>query len=46
MMKRILQLNEGEILTDKEKAKAKFEIKVSLYDDFIVQVKDIFERVK
>ena len=36
---------EWKMLTDKEKAEAKFEIKVSLYDDFVVQVKDIFERV-
>ena len=32
-------------LTDERKAAAKFEIKVSLYDDFIVQLKDIFKRV-
>ena len=32
-------------LTEQERAEAKFEIKVSLYDDFVVQVKDIFERV-
>ena len=33
-------------LTDEQKSLAKSEIKVSLYDDFIVNVKDIFERVK
>ena len=32
-------------LSEKEKDEAKFEIKVSLYDDFIVQLKDIFKRV-
>ena len=33
-------------LTDKQKANIMTEIKVSLYDDFVVNVKDIFERVK
>lgn len=33
-------------LTKLQKADAKFEIKVSLYDDFIIQLKDIFKRVK
>ena len=33
-------------LTKLQKADAKFEIKVSLYDDFVVQLKDIFKRVK
>ena len=33
-------------LTDKERENAKFEIKVSIYDDLIVQLKDIFKRVK
>jgi len=33
-------------LTELQKADAKFEIKISLYDDFVVQVKDIFKRVK
>ena len=37
---------EYEELTKLQKADAKFEIKVSLYDDFIVQLKDIFKRVK
>ena len=32
-------------LTERQKAEALFEIKVSLYDDFVVQVKDIFKRV-
>ena len=35
-----------EELTKLQKADAKFEIKVSLYDDFVVQLKDIFKRVK
>ena len=40
--------NEKELtrLSDKEKEEIISEIKVSLYDDFIVQVKDIFKRVK
>ena len=33
-------------LTEEQKKLAKREIKVSLYDDFVVNVKDIFERVK
>ena len=33
-------------LTEEELAEMKTEIKLSLYDDFIVQVKDIFKRVK
>lgn len=33
-------------LTKLQKADAKIEIKVSLYDDFVVQLKDIFKRVK
>ena len=37
---------EYEELTKLQKADAKFEIKVSLYDDFVVQLKDIFKRVK
>ena len=32
--------------TDRQKAGIMTEIKVSLYDDFVVNVKDIFERVK
>ena len=32
-------------LTERQKAEAIFEIKVSLYDDFIVQLKDIFKHV-
>ena len=32
-------------LTERQKSEALFEIKVSLYDDFIVQLKDIFKRV-
>ena len=41
-------LNDLELakLTDKQKANIMTEIKVSLYDDFVVDVKDIFERVK
>ena len=37
---------EWKLLTEKEKAAAKFEIKVSLYDDFVVKLEDIFKRVK
>ena len=37
---------EWNMLTESKKAAAKFEIKVSLYDDFVVQLKDIFKRVK
>ena len=37
---------EFEKLNEKYKASAKFEIKVSIYDDFVVQLKDIFKRVK
>ena len=37
---------EWNMLLEEKKALAKFEIKVSLYDDFIVQLKDIFKRVK
>ena len=37
---------EYKYLNDKEKSETVFEIKVSLYDDFVVNVKDIFERVK
>ena len=37
---------EYKYLNDKEKAETVFEFKVSLYDDFVVNVKDIFERVK
>ena len=37
---------EYKLLSDREKAQVVSEIKVSLYDDFIVNVKDIFERVK
>jgi len=33
-------------LLEERKADAKFEIKVSLYDDFIVKLEDIFKRVK
>ena len=33
-------------LSDSDKAKIVHEIKVSLYDDFVVNVKDIFKRVK
>ena len=33
------------LLSDKEKARQKFSVKVSLYEDFEVQVKDIFEDV-
>ena len=33
-------------LSDKDKANILTEIKVSLYDDFVVNVKDIFRRVK
>ena len=33
-------------LTEDQKAAAKFEIKVSLYDDFVVKLEDIFARVK
>ena len=32
-------------LTERQKAEALFEIKVSLYDDFVIQLKDIFKRV-
>ena len=32
-------------LTERQKSEAIFEIKVSLYDDFVVKVKDIFKRV-
>ena len=35
-----------ESLSVKDKADVTSEIKVSLYDDFVVQVKDIFKRVK
>ena len=35
-----------ESLSAKDKADVTSEIKVSLYDDFIVQVKDVFKRVK
>ena len=37
---------EYKFLSDREKAETVSEIKVSLYDDFVVDVKDIFERVK
>ena len=37
---------EWNMLTEAKKAEAKFEIKVSIYDDFVVQLKDIFKRVK
>ena len=37
---------EYESMTDKEKAGIVTDIKVSLYDDFIINVKDIFKRVK
>ena len=30
-------------LTDRQKAEAKFEIKVSIFDDLIVKVEDVFE---
>ena len=33
-------------LSEDRKAAAKFEIKVSLYDDFVVKLEDIFNRVK
>ena len=33
-------------LTDEQKAAAQLEIKVSLYDDFIIKLEDIFEDVK
>ncbi|MBR1397452.1 MAG: Uma2 family endonuclease [Selenomonadaceae bacterium] len=33
-------------LTDEEKAEIKYEIKVSLYNDFYVKVADIFDRIK
>ena len=36
---------EIKLLSERERAEIVPEIKVSLYDDFIVQVKDIFERV-
>ena len=37
---------EIKLLSEREKEEIVSEIKVSLYDDFIVQVNDIFERVK
>ena len=37
---------EWQALTEEQKAAAKFEIKVSLYDDFVVKLEDIFKRVK
>ena len=37
---------EYKLLNDKERAAAVSEIKVSLYDDFVVRVEDIFKRVK
>ena len=37
---------ESKALTDEEKAAVKQAIKVSLYDDFYVQMSDIFENVK
>ena len=37
---------EYEELTTLQKEDVKSEIKISLYDDFIVQIKDIFKRVK
>ena len=37
---------EWDTLTDKQKAAVKHAIKVSLYDDLEVQLKDIFKRVK
>ena len=37
---------EFKLLTENQKAAVVSEIKVSLYDDFVVQVEDIFERVK
>ena len=36
---------EWKLLSEKQKADAKFEIKVSLYDDFIIPIQDIFKRV-
>ena len=38
--------SEIEFMNEKEKAAIIYEIKVSLYDDFVVKVKDIFSRVK
>lgn len=37
---------EWNMLTAAKKAAAEFEIKVSIYDDFIIQLKDIFKRIK
>lgn len=37
---------EWERLSEERKANEKLEIKVSLYDNFVVQLKDIFKRVK
>lgn len=37
---------EYKLLNDKERAAVVSEIKVSLYDDFVVRVEDIFKRVK
>ena len=37
---------EWDNLTAEKKAEVKFEIKVSLYDDFYVKLEDIFDRVK
>ncbi len=37
---------ELEQLTEKEKEEIRYDIKVSLYDDFLVNVEEIFDRVK